>query len=52
MAKLSDDVNLILGNNWLVQHKARLDFVGMLNHVLFVTFAFATSNLIMIHTTP
>ena len=26
VAKLSDGVDLILGNNWLVQHKARLDF--------------------------
>ena len=26
MAKLSDGVDLILGDNWLVQHKARLDF--------------------------
>ena len=23
---LSDDIDFILGNDWLVQHKARLDF--------------------------
>jgi hypothetical protein len=26
VAKLSEGIDLILGNNWLVQHKARLDF--------------------------
>jgi hypothetical protein len=26
VAKLSEGINLILGNDWLVQHKARLDF--------------------------
>ena len=26
VAKLNDGVDLILGNDWLVQHKARMDF--------------------------
>ena len=28
MAKLSEGIDLILGNDWLVQHKARLDFAS------------------------
>jgi hypothetical protein len=28
VAKLSEGIDLILGNDWLVQHKARLDFAS------------------------